>query len=128
MVSIFFPPIKHGILYATAKEKRAYCMQFHGSFFVCFSSLIFWLLYHLTLHPCNGIFYGYGEVSEWFKEPVLKTGDAATHHGFESHPLRHLFRCNLSKLQRIFCFFLLCIGFNDIIKLNFMVQGGKGNV
>ena len=33
MVSIFFPPIKHGILYATAKEKRAYCMQFHGSFF-----------------------------------------------------------------------------------------------
>ncbi len=29
-----------------------------------------------------------GEVSEWFKEPVLKTGDAATHHGFESHPLR----------------------------------------
>ena len=31
----------------------------------------------------------YGEVSEWFKEPVLKTGDAATHRGFESHPLRH---------------------------------------
>jgi hypothetical protein len=30
-----------------------------------------------------------GEVSEWFKEPVLKTGDPATGHGFESHPLRH---------------------------------------
>ena len=29
-----------------------------------------------------------GRVSEWFKEPVLKTGDAATHHGFESHSLR----------------------------------------
>ena len=29
-----------------------------------------------------------GEVSEWFKEPVLKTGDPATGHGFESHPLR----------------------------------------
>ena len=28
-------------------------------------------------------------MSEWFKEPVLKTGDAATHRGFESHPLRH---------------------------------------
>ena len=30
-----------------------------------------------------------GEVSEWFKEPVLKTGDSARSHGFESHPLRH---------------------------------------
>ena len=29
-----------------------------------------------------------GEVSEWFKEPVLKTGDSARSHGFESHPLR----------------------------------------
>ena len=32
-----------------------------------------------------------GEVSERFKEPVLKTGDAAMHRGFESHPLRHIF-------------------------------------
>ena len=31
-----------------------------------------------------------GEVSERFKEPVLKTGDAAMHRGFESHPLRQL--------------------------------------
>ena len=31
----------------------------------------------------------YGEVSEWFKEPVLKTGDSARGRGFESHPLRH---------------------------------------
>ena len=31
---------------------------------------------------------GYGEVSEWFKEPVLKTGDPARDRGFESHPLR----------------------------------------
>src|SRR5699024_2921823 len=30
----------------------------------------------------------YGELSEWFKEPVLKTGDAATHREFESHTLR----------------------------------------
>ncbi len=28
-------------------------------------------------------------MSERFKEPVLKTGDAATHRGFESHSLRH---------------------------------------
>ena len=31
-----------------------------------------------------------GEVSEWFKELVLKTSDAATHRGFESHPFRQL--------------------------------------
>ena len=30
----------------------------------------------------------YGKVSEWFKEPVLKTGDPARDRGFESHPLR----------------------------------------
>ena len=88
MVSIFFPPIKHGILYAPTEEIRAYRMQFRWSFFACFLSLIFWLLYHLTLHLWNGIFYKYGEVSEWFKEPVLKTGDGATHRGFESHSLR----------------------------------------
>ncbi len=29
-----------------------------------------------------------GEMSEWFKEPVLKTGDAARHRGFESLSLR----------------------------------------
>ena len=31
----------------------------------------------------------YGEVSERFKELVLKTSDAERHRGFESHPLRH---------------------------------------
>ncbi len=31
-----------------------------------------------------------GEVSERFKELVLKTSDTATYRGFESHPLRHL--------------------------------------
>ena len=29
-----------------------------------------------------------GEVSEWFKEPVLKTGDPERDRGFESHLLR----------------------------------------
>ena len=36
-----------------------------------------------------------GEVSERFKELVLKTSDAAMHRGFESHPLRHIFSCNM---------------------------------
>ena len=29
-----------------------------------------------------------GEMSEWFMEPVLKTGDAERHRGFESLSLR----------------------------------------
>ena len=33
-----------------------------------------------------------GEMSEWFKEPVLKTGDAARHRGFESLSLRQLIK------------------------------------
>ena len=32
----------------------------------------------------------FGEVSEWFKEPVLKTGDSERGRGFESHSLRQL--------------------------------------
>ena len=32
---------------------------------------------------------GHGEVSEWFKELVLKTSDSERGRGFESHPLRH---------------------------------------
>ena len=43
----------------------------------------------------NKIWYNvkvrYGEVSEWFKELVLKTSDSARNRGFESHPLRHFF-------------------------------------
>ena len=31
-----------------------------------------------------------GEVSEWFKEPVLKTGDSERGRGFESHLLRSI--------------------------------------
>ena len=30
-----------------------------------------------------------GEMAEWFKAPVLKTGDVARHRGFESLSLRH---------------------------------------
>ena len=32
----------------------------------------------------------YGEVSERFKELVLKTSDSERDRGFESHPLRHV--------------------------------------
>ena len=31
-----------------------------------------------------------GEVSEWFKELVLKTSDSERGRGFESHPLRQI--------------------------------------
>ena len=31
-----------------------------------------------------------GEVSEWFKELVLKTSDTERYRGFESHLLRHI--------------------------------------
>ena len=33
-------------------------------------------------------FTPHGELSERFKEPVLKTGDGETHREFESHTLR----------------------------------------
>ena len=47
---------------------------------------------------CLTLFYRYykiiehtfGEVSEWFKELVLKTSDSERNRGFESHPLRHM--------------------------------------
>ncbi len=38
-----------------------------------------------------------GEVSEWFKEPVLKTGDSERGRGFESHLLR-LAKCHKIEL------------------------------
>ena len=42
----------------------------------------------LTFERSNAIIWWLGEMSERFKEPVLKTGDGATHRGFESHSLR----------------------------------------
>ena len=46
-----------------------------------------------------------GEVSEWFKEPVLKTGDSERGRGFESHLLRFaiLENCIRKKIY-IICF------------------------
>ena len=48
----------------------------------------------LTFSCHNGIMSGHGEMSERFKELVLKTSDAATHRGFESHSLRQSFYCH----------------------------------
>ena len=36
-----------------------------------------------------------GEVSERFKELVLKTSDSERGRGFESHPLRQTFHCEM---------------------------------
>ena len=44
----------------------------------------------------------FGEMSERFKEPVLKTGDGATHRGFESHSLRHLLHRNSIGIAVVF--------------------------
>ena len=48
-----------------------------------------------------------GEVSEWFKELVLKTSDSERGRGFESHPLRHKDFFSLekysSRLKRTVC-------------------------
>ena len=41
-----------------------------------------------------------GEVSEWFKELVLKTSDSERGRGFESHPLRHKELFSLEKYSR----------------------------
>ena len=40
----------------------------------------------------------YGEMSEWFKELVLKTSDAARHRGFESLSLRQIRQSSLPYL------------------------------
>ena len=42
-----------------------------------------------TAVRCRGAF---GEMSERFKELVLKASDSAMSRGFESHSLRHLFK------------------------------------
>ena len=44
-----------------------------------------------------------GELSEWFMEPVLKTGDAERHLGFKSLTPRHLYYFERSiKIDRIY--------------------------
>ena len=42
--------------------------------------------------PCDAAYAHqlHGEMSEWFKELVLKTSDPARDRGFESHSLRHI--------------------------------------
>ena len=42
----------------------------------------------------------HGEVSEWFKELVLKTSDPARDRGFESHSLRQIFFCRNTQVVK----------------------------
>ena len=44
----------------------------------------------------------YGGVAEWFKAPVLKTGDSARDRGFESHLLRQILKKELLPGQQLF--------------------------
>ena len=56
-------------------------------------------LYHLPEE--NGMIQSAnGELSERFKEPVLKTGDGETHREFESHTLRQFKEPLLSAMAR----------------------------
>ena len=52
----------------------------------------------LTFLLPNGILFWYGELSERFKEPVLKTGDSERNLGFESLTLRQ--RITVILIQR----------------------------
>ena len=45
-----------------------------------------------------------GEMSERFKEPVLKTGDGSAHRGFESHSLRQV-KTAEDIFLRLFCWY-----------------------
>lgn len=44
----------------------------------------------------------YGGVAEWFKAPVLKTGDSARDRGFESHLLRHIEKRAVAQATALF--------------------------
>ena len=52
--------------------------------------MIFFVIKYIS--QVGGLF---GEVSEWFKELVLKTSDSERNRGFESHPLRQHLILNL---------------------------------
>ena len=58
----------------------------------------------LTRIGKNDMIEPYGELSERFKELVLKTSDGATHREFESHTLRQ--RITATLIQVAFIFFL----------------------
>ena len=47
------------------------------------------------------LYFSVGEVSEWLKVPLSKSGVVMSHRGFESHPLRHV----------AFGLWLLAVGF-----------------
>ena len=80
-------PQRRGSLYTLAPVLSTPFFRKNPSFFrrtFCVPKLSV----RLTCFPENVILGIYGELSERFKEPVLKTGDGETHREFESHTLR----------------------------------------
>ena len=76
----------------------------HVLWWIALIFLIFWLI-GLAFRPRGGRWYYWyrqgsaslarildapGEVSEWLKVPLSKSGVVNSHRGFESHPLRHV--------------------------------------
>ena len=105
------PQIRPGLPLFTFRHFHHPGISFPGQGAAIRSSLDFSAVkwYHAHMH---------GELSEWFKEPVLKTGDGATHREFESHTLRQkemtIFRGRLS--------FLL---FSSLFSLRFSLFSNK---
>ena len=52
----------------------------------------------MLLEPRPTIPRDHGEVSEWFKVPLSKSGVVTSHRGFESRPLRHPRRAPLPRV------------------------------
>ena len=64
-------------------------------------------------------------MSERFKEPVLKTGDGATHRGFESHSLRQNKHISLGMcLFFIYGVITVAVRFNEDQQIVQMVKDG----
>ena len=59
-------------------------------------------LWGIGFFPKKSYSFQDGELSERFKEPVLKTGDGATHREFESHTLRQIITATLIQVAVIF--------------------------
>ena len=57
-----------------------------------------------------------GEVSEWFKELVLKTSDSARNRGFESHPLSQLNTFWTERFSWRFLLWIIKCGSTQVVK------------
>ena len=79
-------------------EQNAILLQFHVNFFFFEKTLdktiIMWYYINVADRKQHK---GYGEVSERFKELVLKTSDSSRSREFESRPLRHTFNSSAAR-------------------------------